>query len=143
MAQTGGMRPAGLHHVSINVRDVFAARDFYVGVLGLTFKEDCNDLRNSKVPDILAELRQFGIDPLIHDSRGSAAEAKHEYGVTLNQIEEYKNLDGLIVAVSHKEYVQLGQAKLLSMVRDNGCFIDVKSVFSPAKVDRGIQYWSL
>ncbi|HET6148264.1 MAG TPA: nucleotide sugar dehydrogenase [Polyangia bacterium] len=114
-----------------------------VGVLGLTFKEDCNDLRNSKVPDILGELREFGVEPLIHDSRGNPAEAQHEYGLTLNQLEDYKNLDGLIVAVSHKEYIQLGQAKLLGMVRDNGCFIDVKSVFSPAKMDRGIQYWSL
>jgi len=114
-----------------------------VGVLGLTFKEDCNDLRNSKVPDILTELRQFGIEPLIHDSRGNPAEAKHEYGLTLSQLEDYKNLDGLIVAVSHKEYIQLGQTKLLNMVRDNGCFVDIKSVFSPAKMDRGIQYWSL
>jgi UDP-N-acetyl-D-galactosamine dehydrogenase len=121
----------------------FQVKGARIGVLGLTFKEDCNDLRNSKVPDILAELRQFGIDPLIHDSRGNPAEAKHEYGVTLNQLEEFKNLDGLIVAVSHKEYVQLGQAKLLGMVRDGGCFVDVKSVFSPAKIDRGIQYWSL
>jgi UDP-N-acetyl-D-galactosamine dehydrogenase len=114
-----------------------------VGVLGLTFKEDCNDLRNSKVPDILHELREFGIEALVHDPRGNAAEAKHEYGVALSRIEDYKTLDGLIVAVSHREYVQLGQPKLLSMVRDNGCFIDVKSVFSPAKMERGIQYWSL
>jgi UDP-N-acetyl-D-galactosamine dehydrogenase len=114
-----------------------------VGVLGLTFKEDCNDLRNSKVPDILRELREFGIEPLIHDPRGNAAEAKHEYGLTLARLEDYKNLDGLIVAVSHKEYVQLGQPKLLGMVRDNGCFVDVKSVFSPAKMERGVQYWSL
>jgi UDP-N-acetyl-D-galactosamine dehydrogenase len=114
-----------------------------VGVLGLTFKEDCNDLRNSKVPDILRELREFGIEALIHDSRGSSAEAKHEYGLELNQLEDYKNLDGLIVAVSHKEYVQLGQTKLLGMLRDGGCFVDVKSVFSPEKMERGIQYWSL
>jgi UDP-N-acetyl-D-galactosamine dehydrogenase len=114
-----------------------------VGVLGLTFKEDCNDLRNSKVPDILNELREFGIEALIHDPRGNAAEAKHEYGLTLSRLEDYRGLDGLIVAVSHKEYVQLGQPKLLGMVRDNGCFVDVKSVFSPAKMERGIQYWSL
>jgi UDP-N-acetyl-D-galactosamine dehydrogenase len=114
-----------------------------VGVLGLTFKEDCNDLRNSKVPDILRELRDFGIEPLIHDPRGNPAEAKHEYGLTLARLEDYKNLDGLIVAVSHKEYVQLGQPKLLGMVRDNGCFVDVKSVFSPSKMERGVQYWSL
>jgi UDP-N-acetyl-D-galactosamine dehydrogenase len=114
-----------------------------VGVLGLTFKEDCNDLRNSKVPDILGELREFGIEPLIHDTRGNPAEAKHEYDLTLSHLDDYRNLDGLIVAVSHKEYIQLGQPKLLGMVRDNGCFIDVKSVFSPAKMERGIQYWSL
>jgi UDP-N-acetyl-D-galactosamine dehydrogenase len=129
--------------VKMLIKQGFAVKGARVGVLGLTFKEDCNDLRNSKVPDILAELRTFGIDPLIHDSRGNAAEAHHEYGVTLNQLEEYKNLDGLIVAVSHKEYVQMGQPKLLSMVRDNGCFVDVKSVFAPAKMERGIQYWSL
>jgi UDP-N-acetyl-D-glucosamine/UDP-N-acetyl-D-galactosamine dehydrogenase len=114
-----------------------------IGVLGLTFKEDCNDLRNSKVPDILNELRQFGIEPMIHDSRGNAKEAKHEYGVELSQLDEYKNLDGLIVAVSHKEYIGLGQKKILAMLRDNGCFIDVKSVFTPDKMERGIQYWSL
>jgi UDP-N-acetyl-D-galactosamine dehydrogenase len=121
----------------------FQVKGARVGVLGLTFKEDCNDLRNSKVPDILNELRQFGIDPLIHDSRGNPDEAKHEYGVTLSRLEDYKNLDALVVAVSHKEYIQLGQAKLHGMVRDNGCFIDVKSVFSPTKLERGIQYWSL
>jgi UDP-N-acetyl-D-galactosamine dehydrogenase len=129
--------------VKMLITQGFPVKGARVGVLGLTFKEDCNDLRNSKVPDILTELRQFGIEPLIHDSRGNPAEAKHEYGLTLNQLEDYKNLDGLIVAVSHKEYIQLGQAKLLGMLRDNGCFIDVKSVFAPAKMDRGIQYWSL
>jgi UDP-N-acetyl-D-galactosamine dehydrogenase len=121
----------------------FQVKGARVGVLGLTFKEDCSDLRNSKVPDILNELRQFGIDPLIHDSRGNPAEAKHEYGLTLSPLESYETLDALIVAVSHQEYIRLGQAKLLGMVRDNGCFIDVKSVFSPTKLERGIQYWSL
>ena len=129
--------------VKMLIKQGFQVKGARVGVLGLTFKEDCNDLRNSKVPDILAELRQFGINPLIHDSRGNAAEAKHEYGVTFSALEDYRNLDGLIVAVSHQEYVQLGQSKLLGMVRDNGCFIDVKSVFSPGKVERGIEYWSL
>jgi UDP-N-acetyl-D-galactosamine dehydrogenase len=129
--------------IKMLINQGFPVKGARIGVLGLTFKEDCNDLRNSKVPDILAELREFGIEALIHDSRGNPAEAKHEYGLTLNQLEDYKNLDGLIVAVSHKEYIQLGQAKLLGMIRDNGCFIDVKSVFSPSKTDRGIQYWSL
>jgi UDP-N-acetyl-D-galactosamine dehydrogenase len=129
--------------VKMLIQQGFPVKNARVGVLGLTFKEDCNDLRNSKVPDILAELREFGIEPLIHDTRGNPEEAKHEYNLALNQLEEYKSLDGLIVAVSHKEYIELGQPKLLSMVRDRGCFIDVKSVFSPGKMERGIQYWSL
>jgi UDP-N-acetyl-D-galactosamine dehydrogenase len=114
-----------------------------VGILGLTFKEDCNDLRNSKVPDIVRELREFGIHPLVHDGRGNPLEAKHEYGLTLSPLDELVGLDGLIVAVSHKEFIQLGQQKLLGMVRDGGCFIDVKSVFSPSKMERDIHYWSL
>jgi UDP-N-acetyl-D-galactosamine dehydrogenase len=129
--------------VKMLISQGFPVKNARVGVLGLTFKEDCNDLRNSKVPDILAELRSFGIDPLIHDSRGNPSEAKHEYGLTLHKLEEFKNLDGLIVAVSHKEYVELGPATLMRMVRDRGCFVDVKSVFSPAHVERGIEYWSL
>jgi UDP-N-acetyl-D-glucosamine/UDP-N-acetyl-D-galactosamine dehydrogenase len=129
--------------VKMLINQGFPVKGARVGVLGLTFKEDCNDLRNSKVPDILAELRQFGIEPLIHDSRGNPEEAKHEYGLTLSELEDYENLDGLIVAVSHKEYIELGQPKLLRMVRDKGCFIDVKSVFSPSKMERDIQYWSL
>ncbi|HVZ71997.1 MAG TPA: nucleotide sugar dehydrogenase [Polyangia bacterium] len=129
--------------VKMLINQGFPVKGARIGVLGLTFKEDCNDLRNSKVPDILHELREFGIEALIHDTRGSAAEAKHEYGLTLNHLDDYKNLDGLVVAVSHREYVQMGQPKLLGMLRDRGCFVDVKSVFSPNKMERGIQYWSL
>jgi UDP-N-acetyl-D-glucosamine/UDP-N-acetyl-D-galactosamine dehydrogenase len=129
--------------VKMLINQGFQVRGARVGVLGLTFKEDCNDLRNSKVPDILVELREFGIEALIHDSHGNPAGAKQEYGLTLNQLADYENLDGLIIAVSHREYIRLGQQRLLRMVRDNGCFIDVKSVFSPAQMERGIQYWSL
>jgi UDP-N-acetyl-D-galactosamine dehydrogenase len=114
-----------------------------VGVLGLTFKEDCNDLRNSKVPDILTELRQFGIDPLIHDPIASAPEAVHEYGLKLASLDEYKQLDALVLAVSHKQYLELGVPKLLASVRDGGVFIDVKSALEPSKMERNIRYWSL
>ncbi|MDB4983352.1 MAG: UDP-glucose dehydrogenase [Myxococcales bacterium] len=129
--------------VKMLINQGVAVKGARVGVLGLTFKEDCNDLRNSRVPDVIAELRTFGIEPLVHDSRGNPAEAKREYGLTLAALEAYEDLDALVVAVSHKEYIQLGQPKLLRMVRDNGCFIDVKSVFAPTKMERGIQYWSL
>jgi UDP-N-acetyl-D-galactosamine dehydrogenase len=114
-----------------------------VGVLGLTFKEDCNDLRNSKVPDILHELRQFGIDAIIHDPVASAQEAVHEYGLKLASLDEYKKLDGLIFAVSHKTYLDMGQSKLQSFIKDGGVLIDVKSALDPSKLERGIRYWSL
>jgi UDP-N-acetyl-D-glucosamine/UDP-N-acetyl-D-galactosamine dehydrogenase len=114
-----------------------------VGVLGLTFKEDCNDIRNSKVPDILRELRQFGIDALVHDPVANAKEAMHEYGVKLAPLEEMGRLDALIVAVSHAWYLQLGQARLVSLVRDGGVLVDVKSVLDPDALERQIRYWSL
>ncbi len=114
-----------------------------IGVLGLTFKEDCNDLRNSKVPDILAELRTFGVAPIIHDPIASAPEAVHEYGLTLSSLEEFKDLDALIFAVSHKQYLEMGQAKLESFVREGGVLVDVKSALDPKKVGRGLGYWSL
>jgi UDP-N-acetyl-D-galactosamine dehydrogenase len=114
-----------------------------VGVLGITFKENVNDLRNSRVPDILRELEQFGIEPRIHDAYASAADAEHEYGVQLSPLEELTGLDALVLAVSHKAYLDLGQERLLGMVRDGGLVVDVKSVLDPKAMPRGITYWSL
>jgi UDP-N-acetyl-D-galactosamine dehydrogenase len=114
-----------------------------VGVLGLTFKEDVNDLRNSKVPDIMKELNAFGIDAIVHDPHADAAEAMHEYGVKLTKWEDIRNLDGLVVAVAHKAYRDMGQEKLLSLVRHGGVVIDAKSMLKPSEIDRGIRYWSL
>ena len=114
-----------------------------VGVLGLTFKENCNDLRNSKVPDILKELREYGIEAMITDPVASAEEAVHEYGLKLAKIEDFKDLDAVILAVSHKQYLEMGAPKLVGMVKDGGAFIDVKSALEPDVVSRGVRYWSL
>jgi UDP-N-acetyl-D-galactosamine dehydrogenase len=114
-----------------------------VGVLGLTFKEDCNDLRNSKVPSIVHELEQFGIKAIIHDPVAKAEEAVHEYGLHLSPLDDFKNLDGLILAVSHKQYLEMGTQKLCGFVKDGGVIADVKSALDPTKCERKIQYWSL
>jgi len=115
-----------------------------VGILGLTFKEDVNDLRNSKVPDIMKELASFGIDAVIHDPHADAGEAMHEYGVKMTKWEDIRNLDGLIIAVGHKTYKDMGQEKLLSLVRHGGVVVDAKSMLDPAQMgDRGLRYWSL
>ncbi len=114
-----------------------------VGILGLTFKEDVNDIRNSKVPDIIHELREFGVNAMIHDPYANAAETHHEYGLELSSLEEMRALDGLVFAVAHKEYLAMGEEKILAAVRDGGVVADVKSALDPAKVSRRIRYWSL
>jgi UDP-N-acetyl-D-galactosamine dehydrogenase len=114
-----------------------------VGVLGLTFKEDCTDIRNSRVPDILRELRGFGIAPSVHDPIANPAEAMHEYGVKLVPAEELVGLDAIILAVSHRGYLELGQPGILAMIRDGGVLVDVKSVLDPARTERKIRYWSV
>ncbi|HEY8072632.1 MAG TPA: nucleotide sugar dehydrogenase [Labilithrix sp.] len=115
-----------------------------VGILGLTFKEDVNDLRNSKVPDIMKELAAFGIDAFVHDPHADAAEAMHEYGIKLTKWEDLRNLDGLVLAVNHKAYLEQGAEKLLALVRHGGVVIDVKSMLRPSQIgDRSLRYWSL
>jgi UDP-N-acetyl-D-galactosamine dehydrogenase len=114
-----------------------------IGVLGLSFKEDVNDVRNSKVPDILYELREYGIDAKLHDPHASPAEVRHEYGLDLCSFDELKELDGLVFAVCHKTYLDMGLDKIAAPLKDGGIFIDVKSVVEPSKLGRGIRYWSL
>jgi UDP-N-acetyl-D-galactosamine dehydrogenase len=129
--------------VKLLIHANIAVKGARIGILGLTFKEDCNDLRNSKVPDILAELKQFGIEAIIHDPLANAPEAVHEYGLRLSPMDEFKDLDGIVFAVSHKQYVELGTAKVCEMVKDGGVVCDVKSALDAAKIGRGIHYWSL
>jgi UDP-N-acetyl-D-galactosamine dehydrogenase len=114
-----------------------------VGILGLTFKENVPDLRNSRVPDIVAELRQFGIEPLVHDPIADAGEAQQEYGIKLVQWQDLSNLHSLILAVSHRTYRNMPQEHLLAGVRRDGVLMDVKSVLNPTELPPTICYWSL
>lgn len=129
--------------VKLLVNAGHAVKGARVGIFGMTFKENCNDIRNSKVPDIRTELREFGIDALCHDPIASPAEAHHEYGLNFSDPKDMNDLDALIVAVNHKEYVGPGRDALLARIKTGGVFIDVKSAFSGADMPRGIRYWSL
>ena len=113
-----------------------------VGVLGLTFKENVNDIRNSKVPDIIRELGEFGIEAIIHDPIANPEETLHEYGLELSPWTELRDLDALVVAVAHDEYIAMGDDVFASL-RDGGIVVDVKSMFTPSKVDKRLRYWSL
>jgi UDP-N-acetyl-D-galactosamine dehydrogenase len=114
-----------------------------IGIIGITFKENVPDLRNSRVPDIAAELREFGIAALVADPLADPGEAKREYGVELALLEDLTKLDGLILAVPHRVLGDAGWDKLFAMVTPDGVFIDVKSAVARDKVPPGIHYWSL
>jgi UDP-N-acetyl-D-galactosamine dehydrogenase len=129
--------------VKLLIHADIAVKGARVGVLGLTFKENCSDLRNSKVPDIVAELGQFGICPFVHDPVASAREAKAEYDLELTPPDGWGTLDALILAVSHEAYRAQGTEALTARVRDGGIVVDVKSVLDRSRVRPGVHYWSL
>lgn len=113
-----------------------------VGILGLTFKENISDLRNSRVPDIYHELKEFGVTALVHDPQGDADDAMHEYGIEISALEDFRNLDVLILAVPHAEYLSnLGQ--ILKTLKPQGIFVDIKSVVDRQRLGEGQAYWSL
>jgi UDP-N-acetyl-D-galactosamine dehydrogenase len=114
-----------------------------VGILGLTFKEDVPDLRNSRVPDIIGELRDFGIHPIVHDPMADPAEALEEYGVALVPVEQLTGLDGLVFAVPHRPITERGARHVLSMLSEGGVLLDVKSAVPRAAVPPSVHYWAL
>ncbi|MEW6499205.1 MAG: UDP binding domain-containing protein [Cyanobacteriota bacterium] len=118
-----------------------------IGILGLTFKENVPDLRNSRLPDIVAELRQFGVEPLVHDPLVYLLEAKREYNMELVPWQALSNLDGLIIAASHQVYLDIPRSQLfaclLACLREGGVLMDVKSALDPATLPSTIHYWSL
>jgi UDP-N-acetyl-D-glucosamine/UDP-N-acetyl-D-galactosamine dehydrogenase len=114
-----------------------------IGILGLTFKEDVPDLRNSRVPDIIAELKTFGIEPIVHDPMADAAEAMHEYGVHLVGVENFAALDGLVYAVPHKILKERGEAMFAGMLTVSGVIFDVKSALDRSKLPKNIAYSAL
>jgi len=115
-----------------------------VHVLGLTFKEDCPDLRNSRVIDVIEELQGFGMDVAVHDPLADANEAKEEYGVDLVSWDELGEAHAVVVAVSHEEYLKLDIQQMQSKLKQGGCVIDVKSALDKAAyADAGIPLWRL
>ncbi|MEK6615725.1 MAG: nucleotide sugar dehydrogenase [Bacteroidota bacterium] len=108
-------------------------------VMGATFKEDVSDIRNSKVADIVKELKSFGVKVDIVDPHADSEELNHEYGFRLSKLG--KNYDGVIIAVNHKEYKQFDEKYFKSILSAKGVLVDVKGIFR-GKV-KNINYWSL
>jgi UDP-N-acetyl-D-galactosamine dehydrogenase len=115
-----------------------------VNVLGLTFKEDCADLRNSKVVDIINELETYGCEVFVHDPEGDPVEALHEHGVALSTWSDLPRADAIVAAVAHKQYRRLSIDEICAKAVDSGCFIDVKAGFDAQALGAaGLRVWRL
>jgi UDP-N-acetyl-D-galactosamine dehydrogenase len=115
-----------------------------VAVLGLTFKEDCPDLRNSRVIDIIRELESYGVEVTVHDPLADAGEAMHEYGVTLKAWDDLPQADALVLAVAHGEFRRRPLDGLLAKLRPGGLVVDVKSQLDAARLrEKGATVWRL
>ena len=114
-------------------------------VLGLTFKENCSDLRNSKVADLVKELQEFGCEVYVHDPLADAEQALHEYGITLREWDQLpQNADAIVAAVSHAKYTTQPVANLLAPLKRCGVFIDIKSAYMPEAITAtGAYLWRL
>ena len=123
-----------------------APKNSKVAILGLTFKENCPDTRNSKVNDVILRLKEYEIDPIVCDPWASEDDAIHEYGVSLTKYEDIDNVDCIIVAVAHKEFKEIGLNNLLKKYNPNGekILIDVKGLYSINELNKNkITWWRL
>lgn len=130
------------------IKQMIAGNSYVKGarviVLGLTFKENCADLRNSKVGDVINELRSYGVEVFVHDPYGDPEEALHEYGVRLIAWNDLPRADAIVAAVSHRQFTMLGVEDFQQKLIKGGCFIDVKACFDPKPFTAaGIKVWRL
>lgn len=118
-----------------------------VAILGFTFKENCPDTRNTKVIDIYKELQEYGITPMVVDPAADAAEAKRLYGITFNTMEDIKDMDAVIVAVSHKQFLTLDKEKISSLYSKSNAkkvLVDIKGIFDRKEYStEDYIYWRL
>ena len=115
-------------------------------IMGLTFKENCPDLRNSKVNDIILELKEYGVNVHVVDPIAEKIEAKKEYNIELGNLKDIKNMDAIIIAVGHKEYREMNIKDLhqyYNEVYSKPLLVDVKSIFDKEEAEKEYDYWRL
>jgi UDP-N-acetyl-D-glucosamine/UDP-N-acetyl-D-galactosamine dehydrogenase len=122
-------------------RNILGAK---VNILGLTFKENCKDIRNTKVIDVIRELEEFGVECYVHDPEADFDETLHEYGIRLRSWDELPAADATILAVAHRAFTEMPASKMLEKTVKRGCFVQVKPVFDHAVFTReGVRAWRL
>src|SRR5574338_6890 len=126
------------------IRNGSAVKGAPVAVLGLTCKENCPDLRNSKVIDVIRELESYGCLVHVHDPVAVPSEAAREYGIQLSAWDALPRSDAIVAAVSHQNYIQMGPGRLLEKLVPGGIFADVKSAYDRAQLTAaGAKVWRL
>jgi len=122
-------------------RNIMGAR---VNIMGLTFKENCKDIRNSKVIDVIRELEEFGVECFVHDPEADADETLHEYNIRLRSWDELPAADALILAVAHKGFLDIPHAAWMEKIVRQGCLIQVKPALDSDAFRRdGVRVWRL
>ena len=130
--------------VKLMIQSGVHVKGSHVNVLGLTFKEDCPDIRNSRVIDVVRELESFGITVHVHDPLADAAETLHEYGVTLTAWDDLPRAEAIVAAVAHRAFMQRPVDELIGKVVSGGIYMDVKARANmEALRARGLQVWRL
>ena len=116
-----------------------------VAILGFTFKENCPDTRNTKIFDIVKELREYGIEPIVADPEADAAEAKHLYGIEFVEVEDIKDMDAVVVAVAHDCFLGLDEKQISTFFGDGEkVLVDIKGIFNRKEYESaGYNYWRL
>ena len=114
-----------------------------VALLGMTFKENVPDTRNSRAMDVLRELQEYGVTVLAHDPIADADAVAEEYGIGLVRIDEIRDVDAVILAVAHRDYREALAGDVARILSEAKVVIDVKSVLDPALLREGASYWSL
>ncbi len=116
-----------------------------VAILGFTFKENCPDTRNTKIIDIVNELKEYGITPMIADPEADAAEAMREYGIEFVDIDTISGMDAVILAVAHTAFTSIDQARMARFFKDNKrVLLDIKGLLSRKEYESaGYLYWRL
>ena len=130
------------------IKNMIAAGSYIKGakvnVLGLTFKENCGDLRNSKVIDIINELKSYGVEVFVTDPQAESDEAVHEYGVPLLPWDDMPRADAIVAAVAHREFAALSMEDFSKKLVKGGAFIDVKAAFDRKAIEgAGYRLWRL
>ncbi|WP_456406381.1 nucleotide sugar dehydrogenase [Thiolapillus sp.] len=114
-----------------------------VGILGLTFKEDCPDLRNSRVVDIIDELLEYGIEPIVFDPVADRSQAEAYMNRQMTDLEDFSDLGALIIAVPHQQFRDMDVSDFMGMLSEDGCLLDVKSMLDVSKIPEDTIFWRL